>query len=415
MIAAATLVAAQLGRVDWARVFTLDTRRYAPDYLPAATADRVPWRAFAGAVPSLFRGGLDEAGLEVVVVPKSLTWSDRDVNVYLGSAGGPPLRSYQDLTEDAFVAVFGWHIAVASVLSAALGRDVYVTHGFNPQDSSPDAHSVTAKFHTHLHVPDLRRRRPVVASALSHFDRLALIEPYAVVVWDLVSRLLAERYPGSRWRAAAGFGFVTVTVPLDHLIDDDLRILYRLLADVHRSYLDLVSVFTAGHAEQATGHERYIPRPRGERHRRLSEFEASNAGWLSTESIAVLRYLAGNLAHAEPRDAPRSTRIATAGQAWIAKGLSGALNLVVSTDRASLRFDFAPRVISTSGATKVISSEPTIIRKDRGAASPADRRRMAGFHQAVVTAATTSTDPVPARRRSLPSTSSSPVPPVSSA
>jgi hypothetical protein len=130
-IADATLVAGYLARVDWDRVFALDTRRYAPDYLPVATADRLPWRAFTDAVPSLFRGTIAGAGLEVVVVAKSLTWSDRDVNVYLGAPGGAPLRSYLDLTENSFVAVFAWHIAVACELSTVLGCDVYVTHGFN--------------------------------------------------------------------------------------------------------------------------------------------------------------------------------------------------------------------------------------------------------------------------------------------
>jgi hypothetical protein len=413
-IADATLIAAYLTRVDWGRVFTLDTRRYAPDYLPAATADRLPWSAFADAVPTLFRGSVDGADLDVVIVPKSLTWSDRDVNVYAGSLGGPALRSYLDLSERAFVAVFAWHVAVAGELSAALGCDVYVTHGFNPQDSSPDAHSVTAKFHTHLHTPDVARRRPVVASALSHFDRLTLIEPYSVVVWDLVRRLLAERGAASRWRAVAGFGFVSAVVPLDQLVADDLRVLAGLLPDLHREYIDLVDVFTGQEIEQATGHERYIPVPRVERQRRLATFAADRAGWLSDESVAVLRYLARNLAQAEARDAPRSTRITTAGQAWIARGLSGALNFVVSATGATLRFDFAPRVISTSGATKVISIDPTIIRKDRGEASPAERRRMTGFHHAVVAAATR-VHPVPTQRRSPLSTSSSRVPPASSA
>jgi hypothetical protein len=87
---------------------------------------------------------------------------------------------------------------------------------------------------------------------------------------------------------------------------------------------------------------------------------------------------------------------------------------VVSASRATLRFDFAPRILSTSGATKVISTDPTIIRKDRGEASPADRRTMTGFHQAVIAAATR-TQPVPTQRRSPPSTSSSLVPPASSA
>src|SRR2546423_685885 len=186
IFADATLVAAYLARVDWDRVYTLDTRRYAPAYLPADHADRLSWSAFAAAVPSLWRGGIDGTDLDVVVVPKSVTWSDRDINVYVGSPAGPALRSFLDLDEDGFVAVLGWHVALARELAAGLDRDVYITHGFNPDDSSPDAHSVTAKFHTHVHVPDLVGRRRVVASALSHFDRLTLIEPYAVVAWDLL-------------------------------------------------------------------------------------------------------------------------------------------------------------------------------------------------------------------------------------
>lgn len=410
----ATLIAAHLAQVDWGRVFTLDTRRYAPDYPPMA--ERMSWPAFTDAVPVLFRrDSLGGEGLEAVIVPKSLTWSDRDVNVYIGSATGPAVRSFLDLGERAFAAVFSWHVALARELSAELGCDVYVTHGFNPRDSSPDAHSVTAKFHTHVHVPGLAGRRPAMPSALSHFDRLALIEPYSVVAWDLLTRLLAERGAASRWRAAAGHGYLTLFAPLERsALDDDLRTVARLLAEVHRTYLGLVEVFTAQETERATGHDRYMPRPRAERHRRLAAFEDAGAGWLSEESVAVLRYLARNLADAEPRDSPGSRRIATAGQAWIAKGFSGALNLVVPADGGTLRFDLAPRVISTSGATKVISPDPTIIRKDQGWASSVERRRMAEFQEAVVAAATRS-HPVPAQQRSLPSTSSSPVPPGSSA
>jgi hypothetical protein len=174
-IADATLIATYLAQVDWARVYMLDTRRYAADYLSAGMADRLSWAQFAGSVPAVFRGTLHGGGLDVLVVPKSLTWSDQDVNAYVGSDAGTRVRSCLDLTEPAFVAVFAWHVAVAREVSLALGHDVYVTHGFNPHDTSPDAHSVAAKFHTHLHIPDLERRRPVVPSGCRcvRLDRLA--------------------------------------------------------------------------------------------------------------------------------------------------------------------------------------------------------------------------------------------------
>jgi hypothetical protein len=411
-IARATLIAAHLAQVNWDRVYTLDTRRYAPAYLPSETANRLSWRAFVDAVPAMHRGVIGGTTLEAVIVSKSVTWSDRDVNVYIGSPAGPALRSYLDLDEDRFAAVLGWHVALARELTMELGCDVYVTHGFNPLDSSPDAHSVTSKFHTHVHVPDLVRRHRVAASMLSHFDQLTLIEPYAVVAWDIVRRSLAERGP-TRWRQVAGFGFISLYSPLDQQTDDDLRVLSGLMADLHHVYLRLVEVFTAGQTERSTGYGRFVPRPPGERRQRLAAFESASASWLSGESTDVLRYLANGLTPAEPRDTPQSTRIATAEQAWIAKGLSGALNLVVPADAAVLRFDFAPRVISTSGATKVISTDPTIIRKDRGPASLADQQRMTEFHQAVVAAARVRC--VPKRERGVPSTSSSQVPPASSA
>jgi hypothetical protein len=290
---------------------------------------------------------------------------------------------------------------------------VYITHGFNPLDGSPDGHSVTAKFHTHVHVPDLVGRRRVVSKALSHFDRLALIEPYAAVAWDLVRQSLSECSP-TRWRPVAGFGFVSLYAPLDQRTDRDLRVLARVLADLRRAYAGLVEVFSAGQTEQLTGHLRLMPRSRGGRRQRLAAFETAGTRWLSEESAELLRYLADRLIPAYPRETPLSTRVDVAGQAWVAKGLSGALNLVVPADAAVLRFDFAPRVISTSGATKVISTDSTIIRKDRGLASSAEQRRMAGFHRAVVAAAT-GVQPIATQEGGQLSTSSSRVAPASSA
>ena len=411
--AGSVLIPTYLARVEWSKVSTLDTRRYSANYLAASEADRLPWREFRDAVPVLWSGTLAD-GLDVLVVAKSLTWSDRDVNVYVGAVDPPSLRSYLDLGQAAFVAVFDWHISLAREVSRMLDRDVYVTHGFNPEDTSPDAHSVTAKFHTHVHVPDLAARRPVVATNLSHFDRLTLIEPYSTVLWDVIARWLRGSGASSRWRGRSCFGFVNLTCPLDTRTRDDLHELSRLLDEVHRSYLELVGLFTDGRTERRTGHHRYVPLPAAERKRRLASFVCANSDWLSAESAALLTYLATNLIPARPRDAPRSTRITCSGQVWIAKGMSGAFSLIVSPTRPALHVDFAPRVISTSGATKVISVAPTIIRKDTGEATPSDHARMSAFQHAVATAADR-IGRVPSPKRSLPSTSSSPAPPASSA
>ncbi|GAB3862098.1 hypothetical protein ACFPIJ_47025 [Dactylosporangium cerinum] len=418
--APATLLAAYLARVDWARVAVLDTPRYAPDYLPAEVADRLPWERFRDTAPTLAQTPVPGTALEALVVPKTVTWSDRDVNIFVGDPRAAPIRSMLDLDTAAFVAVFGWHVAVALRISAVLSRDVYVTHGFNPIDTAPDAHSVAAKFHTHIHIPDLTHRRPVRQGDLTHFERLALIEPCASITTDLVRHWCTtcrstDSPTVGRWIVTAGFGYVSITTPLDGSLDEDLRCLHAVLTVLHNRYRELVGVFTDGQVEQATGHCRLVPLPPAERLRRLAAFEATSpAGW-SAESLAVLHHLAHRLVPAAARDTPRSTRIASAAQAWLAKGLSGALNLVVPADGSTLRIDFAPRVISTSGATKVISDGPTLIRKAQGSATAGQRQRLRDFEQRVV-AATSGTPAIPSQGRSPSSaTSSSPARPASSA
>jgi hypothetical protein len=404
-----TLIPRYVARVRWDRVFVLHTSRYAPDYLTATEADRLPWALFCDAVPVLLGGSLGIAGLEVIVVAKSLTWSDRDVNIYLGSSSPRAPKSYLDLPAAAFVATFGWHIELALRVSVSLGRDVYVTHGFNPDDRSPDAHSITAKFHTHLHVPNTSQRYLARANQLSNFDRLALIEPYSVVFEDFASWFL-RGCVASRWRLVAGFGFFSLETSLAYPPVRDMHVLHELLTALHHKYQELVTVFTDGTCERDTGCDRYLPRPGPDRDCALSRFVASNDAWLSTDSIALLGYLARNIVAAGARDSPRSTRITRAAQVWIAKGLSGALNFVVSAARDTLRCDVAPRVISTSGATKVISTDPTLIRKDRGEASAAQQRRMAAFHAEVVAVARTLPCSAVTPERSASSTSSLPAP-----
>lgn len=409
METAGTLIPRYLAQVQWDRVFVLQTHRYAPDYLTAAEADRSPWTLFRDAVPALFSGSLGIAGVEAIVVAKSLTWSDQDVNIYLGSSSSRALKSYLDLPAAMFVAIFGWHIDLACWVSESLGRDVYVTHGFNPDDRSPDAHSITAKFHTHLHVPNTSQRYRVGMHQLSNFERLALIEPYSVIFKDFASWFLRSRV-AARWRLVARFGFFSLETSLAHPPAHDMYVIYELLAAMHNKYQELVGVFTDGTCEPTTGCDRYLPRPRQDRDRALSSFVAVNDAWLSADSLALLGYLARNIVAADARDNPRSTRITRAAQVWIAKGLSGALNFVISAAGHTLRCDVAPRVISTSGATKVISTDPTLIRKDRGAASAAQQQRMAAFHAEVVAAARTLSSPAVIPERSTPLTSSLPVP-----
>lgn len=380
--APSTLIAMFLARVNWARVSKVDTRRYLPQYVTSAEAERLPWREFVDRLPVLFaeRDELDD--LEMVAVAKSLTWSDRDLNLYVG-APTRSVRSFLDFSRAEFTAVFGWHLRLASRVSAAVGCDVYVTHGFNPHDTSPDAHSIASRFHTHLHIPQISGRYEVAPGGLTHFERLALIEPYAEVFYDRAVAFLDSR-GGGPWRAAPGFGFLTLTAPLSAgAASAGLHVLYELLSDLHAGYRHVTAAITDGAEEKLTSCARLVPRPRPDRRARMAEFLTANTDWLSESSAGLLTYLARHIQPAVARDHPQSRQIAIAGQAWLAKGLSGALNFVVSAGAGSVRFDVAPRVVSTSGATKVIGTGPTLVVKDQGPASAAQQRRMVDFHAVV--------------------------------
>lgn len=385
-------MSASLAQVDWRRVAKLDTRRYAPQYLSADEVEHLPWAHFVDRLPVLFSRPQISDGLEMVAAGKSLTWSDRDLNIYVGNEDRR-IRSFLDLSAEEFVRVFAWHLDLARSLSAKLGDEIYLTHGFNPEDTSPDAHSLASRFHTHVHVPQSQGRRQVTLESLTTFERLALIEPLADVFYDRAALFLGGRSTGP-WTARPAFGFFTMSSRSPAGAEaGTLRALHALLADLHSTYADAVDSLTDGSEESSTGCTRKVPRPRADRERRMARFTDAGQDWLSRRSTEALAYLASHLAAAEPREDPRSTRIANPRQLWLAKGFSGALNFVVSAHSERLRCDFAPRVISTSGAAKVIGPGPTLVVKDQGPASVAERRRMADFHAAAVAAAATSPRP----------------------
>lgn len=381
------LVTMALAQVDWQRVAKLETRRYAAQYLSNETREGLRWADLAESLPALFRGPEIAHGLEIIAAGKSLTWSDRDFNVYVGSRNRT-VRSFLDLTPHEFVQVMIWHLNLAWELSCQLGREIRVTHGFNPDDTSPDAHSIAGRFHTHIYVPQVQGRQSVQLDVLRPFDLLAVIEPLSVVFYDRVAHLLRRR-SRSGWSLKPEFGFFTATSSFQRpMIENALGVLHEILHDLHAKYDEAVAALTDGSVESVTGYARNVPRPRQERQRRITAFIRANRAWLSPLSKELMIYVALNLAAAEPRERPDSTRIENCRQLWFAKGFSGAFGFVVGGGSRQLRFDFAPRILSTSGAAKIIGPGTTLVVKDMAPASDAEQQRMAEFQDAAVAAAT---------------------------
>jgi hypothetical protein len=179
-IPAGELLAQYFEDVDWSTNYRIGTKRYAPYFLTNQEANELPWGEFAQNRHVLVASPIKGTGLEALVISKSVTWSDRDANIYVGSPSRD-IRSLLDLTEDEFVLVFREQLRLISGLAGEIGEDVYSTHGFNPEDSSPDGHSIRpsgsngeilgAKDYVELAIRVSPRfvRKYVISSPLAHF------------------------------------------------------------------------------------------------------------------------------------------------------------------------------------------------------------------------------------------------------
>lgn len=362
----------------------LGTATYRPHYMTGEAANTLPWNRFVDQARPLSSREIPNTDLEVAVIPKSHTWSQRDINIYVGSPTRE-IRDFTDFSSQEFGLVMDWHVAVAKQIASQTGEEVYVTHGFNPDDTAPDAHSVRAKFHTHITIPDTEGITTKSVNELTVFERLTLIEPFSDVYWDYVRNHAMKDNPNFALSRSKGY-FSAATEIAERNVDPYERVYDTLLA-MKGKYDEVVGVITDGQEEEQTGYQRFIPRPRAEREAGMETFIEVNSEWLGDRASGLLRHLATDIQPAEPRNAPGSTAINSARQLWIAKGFSGALNFVVSPDSDEVVFNFAPRVISTSGATKIISPEPVIIIKGIAEVTGEQLATLEGFERMVTGAA----------------------------
>ena len=372
------LLATALEAVDLSQVHMVDTRRYKATYPTSEAANTATWPKLLKLLPVLATTRIPATEISAAVVAKSITWSDQDVNIYVG-AEGRTLRSFLDLGAADFESVFDWHIRVARSLADSKGVTVHVSHGFNPFDSMPGLHSIRDQLHTHIHIPCDATRRTVPLDQMTCYEQLELIEPFTKVFDDR-----------ARYYATAGHLIGPVEARTGHLRlrggPGSLIGIHGLLSDLYQVYESASRTLTAGDTEAATGHSRYIPRPQPERLARMAAFIDRNSAWISTESVDLLRYLAINVVDAAPRTDPGAADFRSPAQAWLAKGPCGAFNFVVEPGSDDFWFDFAPRVITTSPATKILGRGPTLITKNQGLATPNEEGVMDTFQHQVVCA-----------------------------
>ena len=113
------LLLKSLKELDSFSVQRLRTRRYRTNYLMNNEANTSTWSDFCDKSPSLLRGQIPDADLDFSVISKSVTWSDRDVNIFVGT-DLRPIQSVFDFSEVEFTHVFKFHQEITEWTSKQL-------------------------------------------------------------------------------------------------------------------------------------------------------------------------------------------------------------------------------------------------------------------------------------------------------
>lgn len=370
----------------------LDTKLYYPPYMTIEEANLVSWRIFKEKSKSLFIfRPSPESAVEYCITAKSMTWSRKDINIFAGSEKRV-IRTLDDMSEDEARSFLYLNFVLGQGLVNRDDREVHVTIGFNPSDSSPGIHSIKDKLHSNLYVADnaqyRKDRQKVEWQKLSWFERLAFIEPFSGIYhdylsWRIRNGLFHEQL--SRPGVEKNPGYTSIYFRDIATLLASISQIYHLYCDVSREYELAESVFTDRQEESETGYQRFIPLGPMEIFLRLGEYVQTKKDWISQDSIKLLHYLARRLQPATPRTSSVQN-INSAQNLWIAKGFSGAINFTFNHDNSYVRFDFLPKVITTSGTTKVISTKdhPTLIRKSMGHATDEEQSEMQDFQRLTV-------------------------------
>ena len=360
---------------------------YGEPFLSSAEANTVSWSEFKRAMHPLGVVHYGDDVAEYAITPKTIAWGVNDVNVFVGQ-NDRPIAEISDLTPEEGRYFMDINFSVArQIIQRGHGDSVQISVGFNPEDFSAGHHSVR-RLHSHIRAIqalDLSRRQQFSWRELDRFDRMAFIEPFSSLYHDYINRRVAEglladvlvQPPEKR----LGYTSLYVAGDAKPTIFDDLRTLYT---GMKHEYNQAARIYTDGSKDIEL--DRYIPRPAADRQQLLAEFLASREGYYSEESVRALGYLCTHIVPAAPRNVDNPRQMSSTRTLYITRGFAGAINFALGANEDTLRIDFLPRVITTSGITKTIMGEqlPTVIAKTKSPATPEEHSLVATYHQLIV-------------------------------
>lgn len=377
----------QVREAQAADLGVLVTSSYFDRQMPNGEANDASWDEFRRKIKPLGTVVLgSDSDVECLIVPKTVPWGAEDVTIFTGAADRQIIE-IDDLTSREGEAFLDFNFGIAEDLVRSGHSDnVQVSIGFNPHDLSAGHHTVL-KLHSHIKTvnpTDQMQRQHLSWWSMDRFSRLSFIEPFAPLYDDFIRHAvgngLFERLAVDAPRAHLGYTSLDLTrsEALPELFDD-LKTLYTAMKT---EYNTAATIFTDGTLDAAT--DRFVPRPQTDRYRRLALFLESRQDLYGNTSKAALHYLAKYLTPAALRNHP--TDVGRAATMYLSRGFAGGMTFAFEANRESVRFDFLPRVITTSAVTKTMMGPalPTKINKTNTPASDADRGAMHAYHQKIV-------------------------------
>lgn len=349
-------------------------------------ANKLPWDTFRTRLDPIGSLPLHGSDAEVIFVPKHVAWSAEDINTFVGS-DSRTINEIDDLTASEAQEWIETNFAIAQQLATKSQPEVQINIGFNVQDRSVGHHSLD-RLHSHirrLHHPlDEKRRRQMDWNEFDWFDKLAFVEPFAVIHHDYLAHAIATNgFDGIVGEPKLKSGYSSILLDKNSA-GKHFPQLQTIYSGMDEEYQRIENIFTDKSVNDKTG--RYNPKPRDERVEGLVEYLETNKKWLSETSADALMYLAENIKDSLPRDPKNPRLIDSAETAYATRGFAGAITYTVGLGD-TIRFDFLPRVITTSGATKTLSGidTATVIAKEKTDATSEDRQVMSDYINEVST------------------------------
>lgn len=364
-----------LGQVQELRgvdIGVLATARHFEAQMTNDDANRVEWGAFKERMRPIESTALPHTELECVVIPKTVPWGSEDVTIFVG-ANDRRVNEIDDLGNSEGESFFGFNFGVArGLVTQAQKRAVQVSIGFNSHDLSPGHHTVL-RLHSHIRTindRDAARRQPLSWQEMDMFSKLSFIEPFAPLHHDFIVNAIQAGTLREFLASApqARTGYTSLMLRDVHNVEAAFADIKTLYSDMKAEYETIAAIFTAGEVDPVT--QKLIPRPPNERTTMLEQYLAMRRGLYSEASVTVLRYLAEHIQPAKLRG--YATEISSSAMAYLTRGFAGGITFAFTAGKDTVRFDFMPRVITTSAVTKTMMGQglPTRIDKTTEPATP---------------------------------------------